>query len=206
MKKNEFFSQSLALMDRIVCHNCKIPTKTKWCDACKSVKYCSKECQREHWPKHKNFCKITDPIVSEKVNEQFRQICKSIKISGILLALCHNLIKEPIKCLSFEFINSKGILCGRLQPHTLKEINPEDLCEDKVNIFLENMVPETGIYKTGLAAEYVYTLGCSNTYARFFDNYNDIDKCVINLFINLIKNECVINLKNVEGKSKTITI
>lgn len=40
-----------------LCYVCeKVSETMKWCGKCKSVKYCSQECQLSDWPKHKNFC------------------------------------------------------------------------------------------------------------------------------------------------------
>lgn len=41
------------------CHTCKDRgerLKTRHCDKCKTISYCSKECQRQDWPLHKNHC------------------------------------------------------------------------------------------------------------------------------------------------------
>ena len=52
---------STAAVANAACANCgkaeagEINLKT--CTACKMVKYCSRDCQRSHWPKHKKACK-----------------------------------------------------------------------------------------------------------------------------------------------------
>ena len=33
--------------------------RLKLCGACKSVRYCNKECQTEHWKDHKAVCRTT---------------------------------------------------------------------------------------------------------------------------------------------------
>ena len=38
------------------CANCHIMAPTKVCDKCKFARYCSKECQRDHWSAHKEEC------------------------------------------------------------------------------------------------------------------------------------------------------
>ena len=30
------------------------------CSRCKSILYCSENCQRQHWPKHRNLCKTIE--------------------------------------------------------------------------------------------------------------------------------------------------
>lgn len=42
-----------------VCATCQSLSKTlslRKCSQCKSVRYCSVECQRKHWPEHKKEC------------------------------------------------------------------------------------------------------------------------------------------------------
>ncbi|XP_033632805.1 uncharacterized protein LOC117294486 isoform X2 [Asterias rubens] len=39
-----------------LCMNCKIKPGDHCCSRCKGL-YCSRECQREHWPTHKNSCR-----------------------------------------------------------------------------------------------------------------------------------------------------
>lgn len=43
---------------RFRCNNChkKGDTKMKVCGGCKTIRYCSAECQKVHWKKHKPFC------------------------------------------------------------------------------------------------------------------------------------------------------
>ena len=50
------------------CMNCKIKgLKFKHCSACKSVHYCSRECQKSDWKRHKKECKkVESPPKDEK--------------------------------------------------------------------------------------------------------------------------------------------
>jgi hypothetical protein len=45
---------------RCACPGCPDGARTK-CSACKSVKYCSRACQKLHWAAHKTACKVTSP-------------------------------------------------------------------------------------------------------------------------------------------------
>jgi len=40
-----------------ICLTCQKPDPAKKCGACKAVYYCSINCQKKHWPKHKELCK-----------------------------------------------------------------------------------------------------------------------------------------------------
>lgn len=47
-----------------VCANClKAEVKLKVCGSCKKVNYCSAQCQKSHWKKHKPTCKGTIGVV-----------------------------------------------------------------------------------------------------------------------------------------------
>lgn len=46
-----------------MCNNCqKRPDTLLKCSSCKSVEYCSRECQKAHWPVHKVVCKQTQRV------------------------------------------------------------------------------------------------------------------------------------------------
>lgn len=44
-------------MNRKHCKQCDKLADTKACSRCKSVQYCSRECQKKHWKVHKPDCK-----------------------------------------------------------------------------------------------------------------------------------------------------
>ena len=49
------------LLDQSICASCKLkPPKLLRCSRCRSVSYCSLECQRAHWTQHKSNCARKD--------------------------------------------------------------------------------------------------------------------------------------------------
>ncbi|KAK2957069.1 hypothetical protein BLNAU_7899 [Blattamonas nauphoetae] len=52
------------------CANARCPYSVRealfQCSSCKLVKYCSQECQRSDWPRHKRFCKISTSLKAGK--------------------------------------------------------------------------------------------------------------------------------------------
>jgi hypothetical protein len=39
------------------------------CSICKSVTYCSRDCQKKHWSTHKNICKRVDRVEAPKIRQ-----------------------------------------------------------------------------------------------------------------------------------------
>ncbi len=65
------------------CSNCKILTfdKLKLCGECKTVYYCSKECQKADYKIHKNEC--NQLIGNDKLRHKINEYIKSITINDI---------------------------------------------------------------------------------------------------------------------------
>ncbi len=51
-------SQGFNLVDResFFCRNCRKRDNLQFCARCKVIAYCSKTCQKAHWPTHKKSC------------------------------------------------------------------------------------------------------------------------------------------------------
>jgi hypothetical protein len=43
-------------LEKIECSFCKLITKTKRCGKCKTMRYCSIDCQKGDWDNHKEEC------------------------------------------------------------------------------------------------------------------------------------------------------
>ena len=74
-------SEQLDVESNEECGACGSSAKaTKFCSKCKSVKYCSKECQRAHWKVHKKVCKEIAGAQSQ-VKKELLQPLKGISPS-----------------------------------------------------------------------------------------------------------------------------
>ena len=74
------------LTDRNRCHKCDKTGKRKKdklskCGRCEAITYCSRECQAEDWPRHKDNCV---PVMIAEVGEKGRGLvaAKDIKMAS----------------------------------------------------------------------------------------------------------------------------
>ncbi|KAJ7192715.1 hypothetical protein GGX14DRAFT_479690 [Mycena pura] len=66
------------------------------CKACKAVWYCSKECQRAHWPVHKQNC---SPVEGAGIHKLIQSFSANAVLSGVLRTCCiraFNLHMNPL--------------------------------------------------------------------------------------------------------------
>ena len=106
---------------RMDSHRCRQCIRTEEfelpkCGHCKKVSYCSIECQKEHWGKHKIFCKKYMDLKNEKE--------KIIIVRAMVFGLDILFLDEDDKVKPVGFINL---------PHDL----PSDIMIDITNIGLE---------------------------------------------------------------------
>ena len=76
------------------CASCNAPKASSRCGACRSVSYCDKECQREHWKTHKKECSFktkkkrnAPPKITETIQNDDDSQSKEIQTEDIKTAL-----------------------------------------------------------------------------------------------------------------------
>ncbi len=88
-----------------VCHNChKVPQSLLKCSRCKSINYCSSDCQKANWAAHKTNCKVGFNDITNYVRSQVTMIFSNPhfnKINNALSYLWSLLAKTPgyIQCV-----------------------------------------------------------------------------------------------------------
>ena len=151
----------------------------KSCSKCKHVKYCSKECQRNHWFKggHKDFCFFPEernpslfPHIERNVQEDLCLICRSVltdDTTNIRLS-CGQMFHSSCLRSTYELCSSKVCpSCRKPLPYDL--IRSISLHEEAETIWLEAM--NAFKTRTGHSLECLYS-GC-----------HELQKSEVKLFI-----------------------
>lgn len=124
-----FFSSSSSSLkmggvEKMCDAGCQTSVKKKCCARCRSVWYCSRQCQVKHWPIHTKFCDIQEE--ESKVNQKRTTLCR--KLNHRMIKAFENLDLESkttfaacidtlamvglyirIKCVSHHLLLSKKI-------------------------------------------------------------------------------------------------
>lgn len=95
------------------CMICGCPNHVKVCSVCKSVSYCSTECQRKDWSSHKRDCKILATQIPQK-----RELMRLFKSNAETIFVAIQMARENAPIFQGEnyrgeyraFINSSGVL------------------------------------------------------------------------------------------------
>lgn len=70
-----------------ICAWCASKETLKRCSRCKEVSYCSKTCQRTHWPDHKSSCKSnfapSEPVEDTSVEDDALALLRSMPQASI---------------------------------------------------------------------------------------------------------------------------
>ena len=70
-----------------LCASCQLPS-TLFCSRCRVTPYCSSQCQKSSWSRHKKACKLNNPtptadcVTAIVENEDFDRLYSYIIISG----------------------------------------------------------------------------------------------------------------------------
>ena len=195
---------SFISMEKEVCGRCSVSgSDMRSCSACKSVKYCSKLCQKNDWSNHRPICDDVCETYSKKITTEIDKLTACKKVMTVLFSLGNILVKGKIQCLKYKFLKLNDKYCGMLVTSTIKE---DVLLKDKINILLHYTIPETGTFTSVFTSDPVHALACSNILEKKFNGIN-FEECIISIYIDVNKNECVVLLnENDKKKSKVITI
>ncbi len=140
--------------DDAVCASCgKVEVddvKLKLCTACKLVKYCSVECQKNHWPQHKKVCKkraaeMKDDRLFTQPDESHLGECPlcclpnplDLSKSGIMSCCCERICdgccyanqKREIE----QGLEQRCAFCREPMPETEEEANRNTMKRVKAN-------------------------------------------------------------------------
>ena len=81
------------------CCNCGKETTPFKCSQCGKVSYCSKQCQRENWKRHKNVCKQNNKRKRKCLIclEEIQDLPKNLKCKHTYHNECFNSVQELSK-------------------------------------------------------------------------------------------------------------
>ncbi len=75
---------------RDVCNNCNTTGHLKYCSRCMSSKYCSKECQRADWGRHKTTCDPATKDIALIVRRDVRYIFDDVGVETFIHLLAEH--------------------------------------------------------------------------------------------------------------------
>lgn len=91
-----------------VCNKCMICVRyVKTCTRCKSTRYCSKECQKDDWKRHKAECTQIIEAKSHKAPERKVEVPKEKEPE----MLKRNEKESDMKCGVFKYTDPEGKVC-----------------------------------------------------------------------------------------------
>lgn len=150
-------------MSHCVCHVCHKSSPTmKWCGKCRSVKYCSQECQKEDWTNHKSICKS---FTQNKTTVEYVRSFLTQKMHEFLFALAY-----------YNKIDNKETICnlqrdektGKFDATMLSmKIEDRDLLQDKINVIIKYDVGGDENFKTVVAVDKPVALKYYNKYKSY---------------------------------------
>ena len=129
----------------IVC----IKTATKYCSKCKSIRYCSRECQVSDWSSHKFFCASLPFPPKENTSPSTRTI------TGLLLnpdSLTPKIVEVPLDITfeNYKLPNTEPFI-GAIESSNYMQSNPitnKNLKDTLVFIFRDNFLNDGSLPNT----------------------------------------------------------
>ena len=119
-----------------ICVKCSEKRASSFCSRCQVTPYCSKDCQRGHWPAHKTFCKPYEPPRARGLNDGVSMALALIEVmkgtwpsdwetpyNYIYIAPCDAMFSSPATIAAITGINDS--FPGLLVPfaHTSPALN-----------------------------------------------------------------------------------
>lgn len=110
------------------CCTCgKIEPKQLCCGRCRSTSYCSLECQKSDWPRHKKHCGVK--ITASEIRDQFTKLWTQLQPQLIQTAVFKSL--KPcdgvlIKIDDFQRFMQEHKICFEIHPRTTIENRVEE--------------------------------------------------------------------------------
>jgi len=121
---------------QVMCSTCfTARPKLQTCQRCKSVWYCSKECQRKHWPQHKTYCTPA---------ERSKGVLKLVETLVANIAV--NLMLQVCAVLDLDLLNDKKKEVGFKVPFMIRVdigIEPTEMAKFVKLCLTDEPVPET---------------------------------------------------------------
>lgn len=79
-------------------------THMSTCGRCRTVLYCSTECQKKHWPIHKLTCNKEQKEEGRQAKQIIRIVSKNENFMNLISMLCglYWSSRAPLVCLFFE--------------------------------------------------------------------------------------------------------
>ena len=122
----------------LVCNNCCFtdtdPEKFKLCVSCKTVRYCSKDCQKLHWREHKVLCNAINSLTNEQCQPEVGSYVSHItpQIQSKLISVVGD--KCTLKCkldaLNTECLYDTGAQVSLMSESWLRDHLPTKRLQD----------------------------------------------------------------------------
>lgn len=108
------------------CANCGDQGILRKCAQCLSIQYCSKSCQRKHWPRHKGHCQQNPEVVEVIKTDGYKKQLREAKTERLQTRRLQQVLRY-----SYVPNGTEHPLDRRFGPSSRKTSHPFDLFENK---------------------------------------------------------------------------